>query len=102
MRMINLRSAFYIIVLFSSLVAACGGHEKVQPLFEVMESKETGLYFTNKLEPHDSFNVFHYMYFYNGAGVGAGLGPAVRHRTAGPPALLGAAQWHGRGPPRAA
>lgn len=42
------------------------------PLFEVLEAKQTGLNFNNKLTPTDSFNMFKYMYFYNGAGVGAG------------------------------
>jgi hypothetical protein len=41
-------------------------------LFEVLSSKETGLNFINKLTPSNQFNVFHYMYFYNGAGVAAG------------------------------
>src|SRR6478672_2760070 len=31
----------------------------------------TGIHFVNKLNPTDSFNMFHYMYFYNGAGIGA-------------------------------
>jgi len=40
--------------------------------FEVLESKRTGLDFVNKLTPTPDFNMFKYMYFYNGAGVGAG------------------------------
>ncbi|MDQ3843891.1 MAG: CRTAC1 family protein, partial [Bacteroidota bacterium] len=42
------------------------------PLFEAKNHKQTGLNFTNQLTPTDSFNMFRYMYFYNGAGVGAG------------------------------
>src|SRR5688572_24826440 len=42
------------------------------PLFEVMKSNQTGLDFENKLTPTADFNLFKYMYFYNGAGVGAG------------------------------
>ncbi|HEX8355902.1 MAG TPA: VCBS repeat-containing protein [Segetibacter sp.] len=41
-------------------------------MFEVLESKATGLNFTNHLTSTESFNLFKYMYFYNGAGVGAG------------------------------
>src|SRR5687768_18247103 len=37
-----------------------------------MGEEQTGLRFTNKLTATPQFNMFHYMYFYNGAGVGAG------------------------------
>jgi hypothetical protein len=39
-------------------------------LFEALDSKRTGLIFNNKLSPTQEFNVFKYMYFYNGGGVG--------------------------------
>lgn len=45
---------------------------KQQPLFELLKSEQTGLRFTNKLTATPTFNMFNYMYFYNGAGVGAG------------------------------
>ncbi len=41
-------------------------------LFEALESTKTGLTFSNKLTARADFNMFKYMYFYNGAGVGAG------------------------------
>ena len=41
-------------------------------MFELLKSQQTGLQFTNKLEATPAFNMFNYMYFYNGAGVGAG------------------------------
>ncbi len=41
-------------------------------LFQVLDSKTTGLKVANVLTPTEQFNVFHYMYFYNGAGIGAG------------------------------
>ena len=41
-------------------------------MFEALDAKHTGLDFINKLTPTHEFNVFKYMYFYNGAGVGAG------------------------------
>jgi len=41
------------------------------PVFEVLETAKTGLDFTNQLKPTGAFNMFKYMYFYNGAGVGA-------------------------------
>ncbi|MBL7727593.1 MAG: CRTAC1 family protein, partial [Dinghuibacter sp.] len=42
------------------------------PAFELLTAKTTGLHFANNLHATDSFNMFNYMYFYNGAGVGAG------------------------------
>eukprot|EP01035_Chromulina_nebulosa_P054935 gene54935-75277_t len=44
----------------------------VPTTFEVLDSKQTGINFTNTLTPTAGFNMFNYMYFYNGAGVGAG------------------------------
>jgi enediyne biosynthesis protein E4 len=40
--------------------------------FEVLETASTGLDFTNQLKPTLAFNMFKYMYYYNGAGIGAG------------------------------
>lgn len=48
------------------------GSKKQPPLFTVLNHERTGLDFTNKLTPTPQFNMFKYMYFYNGAGVGAG------------------------------
>ena len=44
----------------------------VPVLFEVLTDDKTGLHFNNKLTVTEKFNMFKYMYFYNGAGVGAG------------------------------
>ncbi|HUQ96039.1 MAG TPA: CRTAC1 family protein, partial [Chitinophagaceae bacterium] len=41
-------------------------------MFETLTSERTGLAFVNKLTPTAQFNMFHYMYFYNGGGIGAG------------------------------
>lgn len=40
-------------------------------LFKVRDSRATGLNFSNTLHPTRDFNVFDYMYFYNGGGIGA-------------------------------
>lgn len=40
--------------------------------FQVLDNTRTGLNFANKLTPTQQFNVLDYMYYYNGAGVGAG------------------------------
>ncbi len=64
----------WIVILIISLSAlfSCSSHQKQSSLFEVLDSKTTGLTFTNHLTSTDSFNLFKYMYFYNGAGIGAG------------------------------
>jgi len=41
-------------------------------MFEVLNDDRTGLHFVNRLKPTQDFNMFNYMYFYNGAGIGAG------------------------------
>jgi len=55
-------------------LGACSSNKKEEApvLFEVLESKTTGLDFTNKLTNKPDFNMLKYMYFYNGAGLGAG------------------------------
>ncbi|GGB14932.1 VCBS repeat-containing protein [Puia dinghuensis] len=44
----------------------------VPPPFKALDHSNTGLNFSNTLHPTTGFNVFDYMYFYNGSGVGAG------------------------------
>src|ERR1044072_5821861 len=61
----------YSMMLAMYIITACNSGEKQPPLFEVLEKSGTGLQFAYTLTPTDSFNIFHYMYFYNGAGVGA-------------------------------
>jgi enediyne biosynthesis protein E4 len=43
-----------------------------RPAFQLLDHTATGLDFTNTLHPTKNFSIFDYMYFYNGAGVGAG------------------------------
>ena len=55
------------------LLAACTTSSKQEtPLFEMLNAEKTGIQFENKLRPNEAFNMFHYMYYYNGAGVGTG------------------------------
>ena len=69
---------FYILysfsVLYLSLIfVSCSEKKSVQsPLFITIDSKHTGINFVNKLTPTPQFNLFSYMYYYNGAGIGAG------------------------------
>lgn len=47
--------------------------EPAQPaLFDLLDSSATGIRFANRLTPRADLNMLKYMYFYNGAGVGAG------------------------------
>ena len=41
-------------------------------MFEALTAEQTGIQFENKLHPNEQFNMFHYMYYYNGAGVATG------------------------------
>lgn len=64
-----------LIAAFMVMLTSCNGPATklpVQTLFNTLKGSETGLNFNNTLTPSDSFNMFHYMYFYNGAGIGAG------------------------------
>jgi len=41
-------------------------------LFQLLDHKTTGIDFSNNLQYNPEFNLFKYIYFYNGSGVGAG------------------------------
>jgi hypothetical protein len=69
-------SKFYNLFLWIGftiiLSVQCNSSQKEQPLFEMLDATKTGIQFENKLKPTADFNMFHYMYYYNGAGVGTG------------------------------
>lgn len=53
--------------------ACTPGKPEQQPAaFEILDNARTGITFANKLTPTRQFNVFKYMYYFNGAGVGTG------------------------------
>lgn len=58
--------------LVFSLAACRPGGPAAPPLFEVLDDTHTGLHCSNTLTQTSSINMLKYMYFYNGAGVGAG------------------------------
>ncbi|HLF45949.1 MAG TPA: VCBS repeat-containing protein, partial [Chitinophagaceae bacterium] len=63
----------FLLLGFTLYLFACNDRkENNAVLFEVLENKQTGIDFANKLTATADFNMFKYMYFYNGAGVGAG------------------------------
>ncbi len=71
-----LKNNFYIMlvgyVLFALLMTGCKSKPKDPPLFVTLDNTKTGLDFSNNLSYNKDFNLFKYMYFYNGGGVGAG------------------------------
>lgn len=68
MKKVNTGINWWVLLL---LFAACD--EPSSPVFfEALNENQTRLTFQNTLTANDSLNMFSYMYFYNGAGVGAG------------------------------
>ncbi|MCG8332391.1 MAG: VCBS repeat-containing protein [Chitinophagales bacterium] len=70
MRMFNGVLISFILIL----LVACGestspGEQVDQAVFRLLDEKKTGLNFKNELKQSVEFNVFNYMYFYNGGGV---------------------------------
>lgn len=61
----------FLIILLALLLCSCGKNEKQHGIFEVLSDDRTGLHFANTLKATQEFNMFDYMYFYNGAGIGA-------------------------------
>jgi len=51
---------------------ACKNNKADNQLFQVLSNDSTGIHFNNQLKPTSAFNLFSYMYYYNGAGIGAG------------------------------
>ena len=60
-------AASLIFLLFS-----CGSKKEGSTLFNALDGERTGIRFNNRLTPKPDLNMLKYMYFYNGAGVGAG------------------------------
>jgi len=54
------------------LLSSCGSKKVEAPLFKALDGSRTGIGFNNRLSPKSDLNMLKYMYFYNGAGVGAG------------------------------
>lgn len=63
--------AVFLIALISFLSHCKTKLPNNSPLFETLNDDKTGLHFVNKLTSTSQFNMFTYMYFYNGAGIGA-------------------------------
>ena len=66
---------FSKILLFILFLAgfACSKEKDISEYdFDLLTADKTGIDFANTLKPTKDFNIFYYMYFYNGGGVGAG------------------------------
>src|SRR5688500_15575840 len=73
MRWFEKKLGLTILAFVAILFLKCGQTKTDKSyLFETLDDNQTGLHFANKLTPSEQFNMSHYMYFYNGAGVGAG------------------------------
>ncbi len=68
----NQKKIIAAVFLLSIFFSACKSEKEEAALFEVLDSKRTGLEFSNDLSYNQEFNLFKYIYFYNGSGVGAG------------------------------
>ena len=68
-----MKTRYSICILFLLLLFISCSKKKAlhSPLFKTLENEYTGLDFSNTLTPTAEFNLFTYMYYYNGAGVGA-------------------------------
>ncbi|MBU6343310.1 MAG: VCBS repeat-containing protein, partial [Bacteroidetes bacterium] len=61
-----------LVALFVTLFSCNTQHPSEFPAFELLRKDKTGLDFENVLRQSAAFNVFNYMYFFNGGGVAAG------------------------------
>lgn len=61
---------FFIFILSSIVLFSCKKNENYK--FQLLSPEQTGIDFSNDLVPSKDLNIFNYMYFYNGGGVGAG------------------------------
>jgi enediyne biosynthesis protein E4 len=70
----NQHICYVLFVIYCICIASCKNESKTAApvLFEVLTDDKTGLHFNNQVTPTEKFNMFNYMYFYNGSGVGAG------------------------------
>ena len=67
------RSASSIFLTLLGLqLASCRNAGVDEAPFTVLDHERTGLHAANRITPTPAFNLFSYMYFYNGSGLGAG------------------------------
>ncbi|WP_229598941.1 VCBS repeat-containing protein [Runella sp. CRIBMP] len=69
-------SVFYILlfpktILVGLLITLVGCQTNKESKFRLLNGEKTGLAFSNTVKPSPELNIFNYMYFYNGGGIGA-------------------------------
>jgi len=64
------KSIFWLMVSLGAW--SCSSKKQANYLFDTLSADSTGIQFENKIVPTPAFNLFSYMYYYNGAGTGAG------------------------------
>lgn len=65
-----LKKNFYVLFVGIMLLSCKNNQENI--LFKLIDSEHSGITFSNEIAPTKDLNIFNYMYFYNGGGVGAG------------------------------
>jgi enediyne biosynthesis protein E4 len=60
------------LLFFFSLFVSFAACKKQQPLFSLLDSKQTGIDFNNKITENDSLTIFNSEFIYNGGGVAIG------------------------------
>ncbi len=71
-RLLNSILSIFATMLFCLMLNGCSNKQPDRSLFTVLNTENTGIRFSNKLTPTPAFNLFSYMYYYNGAGIGSG------------------------------
>lgn len=66
------RGIFYIGIAIGYVFFLTGCSDEKERRFRLVPSSESGINFRNTLKESLEFNIFNYMYFYNGAGVSVG------------------------------
>src|SRR4051812_34517971 len=66
------RLAIGIIAMLCYSLSGCKTKQQEPAIFELLDHNATGLDFSNNLSYNKDFNLFRYIYFYNGSGIGAG------------------------------
>ncbi|QIP17527.1 VCBS repeat-containing protein [Spirosoma aureum] len=61
-----------LLVACTFLLTGCNSFKSEKPLFQTLDSTQTGVGFINHLVPTEKINILDYLYFYNGGGVSAG------------------------------
>jgi hypothetical protein len=66
-------SRFIALFFFSTVIVSCNKSALPKnPLFQQLPGSQTGIDFTNQIQPNAAFNIFNYHSFYDGGGVAIG------------------------------